>query len=433
MTFSIGKSTLRQRQPYKNAQVFALLINKSPINRMLELTGLSVSSLYGKINFIYDQCRRFSSDRERQLAAMTFERLYLCTDRQDYLVNWPDKAIRKTIQLTAIATTDLESGYIFGLTPNYDPSITQSDLEAIYLAANDQSKPVAMRETARLWTKADYDAGTAKSATASPDISEPAEDLSDGQQLPRSGCQIHADYLMYGHYWLLRHHLQGANKIRFFLDGDSGLLAACIAAFTDRVKARTADVAVLLIDKELTVDARNAALTKAAKWFKAEQARFPGLSAKQARSAIMTEIITTARSNASANCLQSIWIKSPFPDLAEPNKRIRFVTDLGDYDDAHTANLLLKATLWPIDSVFNRLRRRLTLCERPVNSSRRANRRWHIYAPYDPAMVDKVLTIFRVWHNYVWIGEKSNTTAAERMGLAKGKIRIQDILSFQDI
>jgi len=355
-TSSIGKSTLRQRQPHKNAQVFSLLINKSPMNRMLELTGLSVSSLYGKINFIYEQCRHFAADRERQLATMKFERLYLCTDRQDYLVNWPDKAIRKTIQLTAIATADLDSGYIFGLTPNYDQSITQNDLETFWAASDDTSKPLAMRETARLWTRADYDASTAKRTRPSTETQEPAEDLSEGQQLPKSGCQVHADYLMYGHYWLLRHQLQGADKIRFFLDGDSGLLAACMSAFADRVKARTADIAVLHIDKELTVDARNAALAKAASWFRAERARFPELSERQARSAILTEIIAAARSTAPDNRLQNSWISSPFPDLAEPNKRIRFVTDLGDYDDAHAASLLLKATLWPPAPLPRRVR-----------------------------------------------------------------------------
>ncbi len=429
-TLSVGKSTLRQKQPHKNALVFDLLINKVPLRRIREVADLSAAGLYGKINFIYDQCRAFVADRERDLAAMTFERLYLSTDRQDYLVNWPDKNVRKTIQLTAIATADLNSGYVFGLTPNYDPSITQSELEALWTASNDQTKPLAMRETARLWTLADYAVSTANSAKAPPEPSEPAEDLSDGQQLPISGCQVHADYLMYGHYWLLRHHLQGADKIRFFLDGDAGLLAACMSAFADRVKERTVDIAVLQIDKQLTVDARNAALAKAAKWFKAEQTRFPGLSDRQARSAIMTEIVAVARSNAPNYRLQNVWIGSPFPDLAEPNKRIRFVTDLGDYDDAHAANFLLKATLWPIDSVFNRVRRRLTFCERPVNSTRRANRRWHIYAPYDPQMIEKVLTIFRVWHNYVWISPKSNATAAERLGLAQGKIRIQDILTF---
>jgi hypothetical protein len=120
------------------------------------------------------------------------------------------------------------------LTPNYDPSITQNDLEALWTAADDQSKPTAMRETARLWTRADYNASTARQTRPSPEAQESVESLSDGQQLPKSGCQVHADYLMYGHYWLLRHHLQGAGKIRFFLDGDSGLLAACIAALPSR-------------------------------------------------------------------------------------------------------------------------------------------------------------------------------------------------------
>ncbi len=55
---------------------------------------------------------------------------------------------------------------------------------------------------------------------------------------------------------------------------------------------------------------------------------------------------------------------------------------------------------------------------------------WHIYAPYDPIMVEKLLTIYRVWHNYVWINKKSGRTAAEVIGLAQGKVRPQDIIYF---
>jgi hypothetical protein len=261
---------------------------------------------------------------------------------------------------------------------------------------------------------------------------EPSEDLSDGQQLPKSGCQVHADYLSHGHYWLLRHHFQGAEKLRFFLDQDAGMLGACLGAFTDRVKNRTADVAVVRIDKGLTVDVRNAAFGKAKSWFSAERKRFPTLSDRQARTALMTEIVAAARKNAPDNQLNDLMIGLPFPDMAEPNKRVRFVTDFADYDDAHLANLLLKTTLWPVDTVFNRIRRRLTLCERAIPSARRTTRLWHIYAPYNPEMLNKFLTIFRVCQNYVWIGDKTNATAAERLGLAHGKIRMQDILSFQN-
>jgi hypothetical protein len=41
-----------------------------------------------------------------------------------------------------------------------------------------------------------------------------------------------------------------------------------------------------------------------------------------------------------------------------------------------------------------------------------------------------MLTIFRVWHNFVWVSPKTKKTAAMQLGLAHGKIRTQDILYF---
>ena len=177
--------------------------------------------------------------------------------------------------------------------------------------------------------------------------------------------------------------------------------------------------------------AANQAFARAKAWFAAERKRFPDLFDRQAKSALMAEVIAMARAKTSNGRLNDVWIQWPLPDLAEPGKRLRYVTDFGDYDDAHVANLLMKATLWPVDSVFNRVRRRLTLCERPVTSKRRAGPLWHIYAPYEPAMLIKVLAIFRVWHNFVWISPRSKTTAATHLGLASGKIRLQDILAYK--
>ncbi len=51
--FSVGGSpTKKQRITHKNREVFALLMNKSPMNRMVEITGLDPKTLYGKIDFI---------------------------------------------------------------------------------------------------------------------------------------------------------------------------------------------------------------------------------------------------------------------------------------------------------------------------------------------------------------------------------------------
>lgn len=250
--------------------------------------------------------------------------------------------------------------------------------------------------------------------------------------MPTSGAQVHADYLVHGHYWALKNLLRNVEKLQFFVDGDAMLLNACLGAFMPEIAVRRVDIAVVKIKKEMTTGERQSKFAAAKRQYEADLLRLAHLSKTKARTAIIAERIQALRAAKPENprALQDVWLKSALPDLAEPEKQIRFVTDFGDYDNEHVANLLMKATLWPIDTVFNQIRRRLALCERPIRSKRRASGLWHIYAPYDPAMIEKLLTIYRVWHNFVWINEKTKMTAAERIGLAKGKVRIEDIVYF---
>lgn len=433
-TVSVGKSTLRHRKPHKNEIVFSLIVNKVPLNRMCEIADLNFKVLYDKIDFIYEQCRAFSADRERKLAGMSFGSRYLCTDRQDYIVNWGDRREKRTVQLTAISTADNESGYVFGMLPNFDKRILPADLEQQAKAAGDAQKPFAMREFARLWTNADYQASAGANAAGrkmpSRQDLDAIEDLDIDQQLPTTGCQVHADYMMHGHYWLLRHHFQGAEKVRFFIDNDAGLLGACMGAFSDRIKVHTADIIMTDIEKSMTVGNRKARFSEEQAWFEEARKAFPGLSAPKAKAAILAKIIEGQRLGlvAGRDRINDLWFDMPFPDYAEPMKKLRFVTYYDDLPDEHTANLMLKASLWPIDSVFNRIRSRLSVCDRAVTSVRRGRRLWHKYAPYDPALLEKMLTIYRCWQNYVWKDERNKKTAAQKLGLAAGAIRMQDIL-----
>lgn len=54
---------------------------------------------------------------------------------------------------------------------------------------------------------------------------------------------------------------------------------------------------------------------------------------------------------------------------------------------------------------------------------------WRGYSPYDPARVQKLLDIYRCHYNFVQVG-KGRKTPAMRLGLAKGPIRVKDILAF---
>ena len=145
---------------------------------------------------------------------------------------------------------------------------------------------------------------------------------------------------------------------------------------------------------------------------------------------IMRQIVVGQRSTEEP--FNELWFDLPFPDAAEPQKSVRYVTDHNDHEtDQETAELMLLATLWPVDTVFNRIRSRLSICDRPFTSVRRARRFWHKYAPYDPAQLEKMLTIYRCWQNYIWKDERKKTTAAEKLGLGMGPIKMEDVLYFK--
>lgn len=460
-TFSVAGPTSRQRRTRANAPIFRHLVNKSPLNRIVELCGVSFPTLYDKIGFIHRQCALFAASREARLPEMDLGRRHLSTDRQDYIVNWGSRANRKTIQLTAVATADRESGYLLAFSPNFDGSMDQEAVEAAWRAAGDADKPPHLRDTARVWTLADYEASLARAAArpmpalrgrvgdqvtarfqARGDLDTP-EAIVEGQQLPSRGVQVHADYLVHGHFWVLRHLLRGTSRLSFCLDEDSGLLAACMGAFADRMRDRTAEVVQVRIAKELSTDDRRKELADTRKAFAALRAALPqprpwaaGDNPRLEEERDATEVVAAMvrdlreRSPEPSGKLRRVWVKNPVPDAAEPRKHWRYVSDDEHLRDRDVAYLLRMSTLAPVDKAFAMLRRRVAMFERPVSSVRRARRSWQIYAAYDPRMVGLLLEIFRVWHNWLWRSPRDGLTAAERLGLAQGTVREDHILGY---
>lgn len=92
-----------------------------------------------------------------------------------------------------------------------------------------------------------------------------------------------------------------------------------------------------------------------------------------------------------------------------------------------------KATLHGVDSFFEKVRRRISLFERAVRSSANDGRTWNGYSAYNPAMVGKLLDIFRVVHNYIDVRKKDGitTTAAMRLGLANAPLSYKDVLYYE--
>lgn len=446
-TFSVGKSTTGHKQPHKNRLIFSLLMNKSPMRRICEVADIGPESVYGKIDFLYRQCLAFAADRENRLRnGMAIPRLYLGVDRQDYVVNWTQNADRRNVMLHAVGSADNNTGYVFGMHLNYDASLDSEVVEADAITAGDYQAKLPFRHYARCWLKEDYVGAVKKSLQrkqrANHDLQsdiealyvesiqrddvEVSETQDSGKRLPTRGVQIHAEYTLYGHFYFLRQLFGGVEKLRFFLDQDSGMRAACLSAFQPEIAARRADAFYVRIAKEMTIAEKRTAIALSRTAFEDARKLNPTLSDAELETVLIKERITHM---ATVGKWQDRWMSHPFPNMSEPEKAVCYLTDYKDYDDNHLARLYNKASLHAIDCFFMQVRRRLSILERPIGSASSTGRTWYGYSAYNPETIVKMLGIFRVFYNYSLAGQDKKTPAM-RLGLAKGKVSLEDIVYF---
>ena len=331
--------------------------------------------------------------------------------------------------------------------PHLDAGLIESDARQIGDALN----PYPFRKYAHLWLSTDYAnavndtvkrrqakatgikssglegkiAGKYADASARENV-EVSDEFDVWTSFPTKGMQTRLEYTLYAHFLFLRRMLQGVDKVRFYLDQESGIRAAFMTAFGDKVKSKRADAFYVSINKTLTVTMKQEALKASRDKFKLERTINPSLNDDE----IIIKMIVDQISQAHAiGQYQDLWVNHPFPNMSEPEKQVCHLTDLGQYSDEHLASMYIKASLHPIDRFFMLVRRRISLLERPASSSSNAGRRWHSYSPYNPEMVIKLLDIFRVYYNYCLVGQDKKTPAM-RLGRAKAPIREEDIIYF---
>jgi len=449
-TFAVSdRPTLRQRLPDANEMVFKLLVNKMPLKRICETADINIITLYRKIDFIHKQCLSFAASHERRLAEMHIPRLYLSVDRQEYVINWARSGDKRNIILSALGSADNKTSYVFGIHTNYDPRADAVKVENDAEQIGDNALRHPFRRYARVWLAQDYaealkknqairgkkknlraniEGGYAESAVRE-DVESP--DIQTAEtSLPYNGMLVHSDYTLYGHFFFLRCLLPRVEKFRFFLDQESGIRAACLSAFWTEVLEKRCDAFYVSVNKGLTIDQKRrlkAQSTRELKEFRATSAAYADLTDYDLRHIVIKERMQEL--SVSIGKWNDKWLFYPFPDMSEPEKAICWLTDLQDrsYEDDHLAWLYSKATLHGIDRFFMQVRRRISLLERPIASASAEGRKWYGYSPYNPEIVGKVLDIFRVFYNFVEVGDDKKTPAM-RLGLIYNKADLLDII-----
>jgi len=446
-TFSVGKSTLRHRKPHLNKQIFKLIVNKVALRRICEIAEVNPETVYGKLRFFREQCLKFAADRERRLMESTsLRRMYISVDRQEYAVNWTSHLDRRNIVIQAVGSADLENGYVFGMHSTFDPGLDAELVNKEAKEAGDLQVHKYFRKHARLWLWPDYAEATSnrkshpkgfdsnilarvqhayEQAMLRDDI-EALEQLSAEIALPNRGMQVHSEYTLYAHFFYLKSLLKGVTKVRFFLDQDSGMRAACLGAFADRVKGHSCEAFYVRTNSEMTIDEKKMSMAKAKARFDQMRAVHPNMPEHEVKRLMVKQQLASMKA---IGHWKDRWMVHPLPKMSEPEKAVCHLTDMDHLSDDHLANLYLKATLHPIDKFFMQARRKVMYLERPFLSASGAGRVWHGYSPYNPEMINVVLDIFRVYYNYCTAGEDKKTPA-QRLGLARGRVDVEKILYY---
>ena len=413
-TFTIPtRATLRQRQPDKNELIFRLLINKSPMRRICEVADIHSAVLYQRIGFLYRQCILAAAAVETPLASRSFLHMGIAVDRQEHVVNWSSQFDRRVTQLSAVASADVGSGFVFGTHLDYDPRFDVHDLDLAARECGDAEKPEAFRRYARVFLP--FETGQAA-----------AEQLQAGTQLPSRGVRVHSQYTLFAHFLFLKERLLQADGLHFYLDRDAGIVRACFAAFGEKLRSGDAEAFLVKINKSMMIDDKKRALATSQSELVKAQRRYPGLRKMDlARCLIVDQL---ARSTPGRRAPAERWLTHPLPTMGEPMKEVCYCSDRGDLSPEILAEYVLDVRMLALDRFFMQVRRRLSVLERPIHTPS-GQRRWHGYSVYNPTVVAHLLEIFRVAYNLSLAGTDGKTPAM-RLGLTKAPMTLQDIIEF---
>lgn len=422
-TFAVGGPTTGQKKPHENREIFMELVNKAPFRRIMEKRDICAATLYGKIDFLFAQCQRFLGDREgKLLERLPLGHLSISVDRQDYYTNWTRREDKRNVPLHSVVSAD-RTGYVFGAHLNFDPNFDPKEVEVDVRLDDDDMLPQEYRRNARFWLKSDYDASIAATAArkrykgkkavldaaaaryataADREDVEVSDEFDREMQLPGTGMQVHGEYTLYAHFQVLKRMLAGAQSITFYLDQDAGMRAACFAAFNE-----------------------------AQKRFAEAKASMGSMDDDLIKIALIKEQLPLMKE---IGGYKDKWLLHPLPTMNEPEKALAYLSARrgSQVTEDQLAKMYLYGSMYGADRFMELIRRRLSPLERALSSSSAAGRMWYGYAPYNPRIIEKLLLLLRVYWNYCFVpkGSKDGKTPAERLGLAKGKLRVEDIIYF---
>ncbi len=396
------------------------------MRRICEVLALNPATLYNKIRYLAEVASEVSAQQELRLVNgdLALSRAYVSVDRQDNVLNWGTQLDRRNIMLGALGAVENKTGYVLAMQLNFDPACNAEDVEADAINIGDYDLPLPHRKHARVWLRQEY-RNLAKKPDDSAIVDESSEQSAPHVKLPHSGMQVHLEYTHHALFLHLKRLLARVDRVRIFMDMDPGLDGACIAAFVDDIRLRRVDAFRVGTPKGLTMAKKKIIIAQ----LNRELGRFgdanPGIKKDDLRRHYVQHSLDTWRRDKD----RSTSFQYPLADMAEPGKKIEYLTDFGDLELEHLANLYMRVSLRGIDRFFMQVRRRLSILERPIHTPNNAGRTWNGYSAYSPLVAEQVLRIFRTYYNYALVGHDGSTPAM-RLGITNQPLALAELSVF---
>ncbi len=448
-----------KRKPNTRVEIektlFREMVNKTPVRGSISVFEMSPQTYYEKMDRFAKKCALFTYNKEKRLKELTRgKRFNLCTDKQDYTLNWIDRKNKVNTILNGIGTADLWSGYVFGMNINFDPLANMPELLMLEESTSAKYKQ-HFRKYAHLWMPRDTLlaqgslkhirllqkelnelnlTGLERSIMESERMNEISSeigiilsDASDGWSDAVTGTRVHFEYMTYAHFLWLAKKFFNAKKVNFYLDQDPAMDRAVLNSFSKNNFKGELDAFSVKIDKGIhsSVDKEN--LKKDSDFFIHEIMENEQISYYEAQKKLILNKLAAPRVEDKFITINGKeWLKIPYSEIKEPEKMVHWITKR-DLPIDKQASMFHNASLHAIDRFFNITREKISTLARPSSSQGSVGRIFNKNSSYSPIAVEKKLIMLKTFRNYIQVGQDGKTPAM-RIGLADKPYDVSQII-----
>ena len=449
---------LHDRNRRHAADLLGRIANKSPVRGTARGAKLRfMRDYYEIVDFLHRRCRVYSAAADRALIDGRLKLpkdLDVQSDAQVYRLNWASRLDRRNVELSSYCTVHSDSHFVLALHCNFDGRVDPFQVNTEAARSGDLARPEAFRKYAQYWLAGDeLQAGRAMGrrtdekarikllrqierlyadAASRHDVENiELHGLNTAYCTPflSNGLQVHMPYTAYAHWFLLHRLVTGAGvrRVQANMDIDSMGRAAFLAAFTEEVKRGDAHAFYVRSTKYQTIDERREILAQSKRMRDAFARTLPQAVRHDRREVARRMMQVRIGERQRHGKWDDEWVEHPLPTLNEPHKAVSWLTPHPSIGEDRKVDMFLRSGLGRVDNVFLKTRRLFNALERPVSTTGGHHTVWNGYAPYNPAMLEKYLSIFRAVNNFVFVGD-DGATPAMRIGFAKQPLDFADLL-----